>query len=63
MNENLPMEVTVRVNSTNGTTMLNAFEEICRSLKSFEFPRGTVETEFWKMEVLDRNLGLLDNDR
>jgi hypothetical protein len=45
--------ITLKITSTNGTTMLDAFEAICAELKKFQSPQGVIQSEYWKVEVLD----------
>jgi hypothetical protein len=33
--------------------MLDAFEAICAELKKFQSPQGVIQSEYWKVEVLD----------
>jgi hypothetical protein len=59
-NKELPMELVVRVNSTNGTTMLKAFEDICAELRKFNFPESGlgVSHEFWRWDVISSTCSL-----
>ena len=55
----LPLRVVIQVDATNGTTLLEGIEQICRRLRTFQLPRKGEEQvcwegglQFWRVKVL-----------
>lgn len=58
--KNLPLRLTIQIDSTNGSTMTKGIESIYEILKRYNFPKkGQVvedkefSTPYWKVTVLE----------
>jgi hypothetical protein len=59
MNAELPIILSIKVESTNGTTCLMGVEHVAECLRRFTMPKAgeVIKGEFWKVSIIEqRNL-------
>ena len=57
--KNLPLQLIIKVESTNGTTMLDGLESVTKILHNYNFPRDNqiikdkrFKCPYWKVTIL-----------